>query len=761
MVALQFVTDSKDKKIPPVSYKDVLVGRDEKKVSDKKETVNEASFDGLKDVDSFASSEATLTEEYFDMYAQNGMYARAGKSPPSSLRTGSEGDDEPSHPSSPPENLIIVNTSTGAAGKLIARKKKKERRAKNKKEKSAKKKADDANFNKLIEEHKELLYSQGKKSEPTISKMKHHNNMHIRVYSITDQASSNDTKSHHVVPTIIASSSVAGDNNDHRRLSTRGGLTRLFGHRHKKKKRSSKKPKKHSVVPAIETGNRPKHKMKKEEDPRNYAHNKPNAEHLLHQFTSIVSQKISSLRNTFNYKQQVMSTNQEVLQVDNTSSPTTEEYQVDTTSRPTTGILIQEDQLKPTVTSPKPLSDQDDQITVKAPNSKSPYTHTINIMDAYTHEPMTTVCKPNVNPTGTYSSSPAYLPAGRLPEHEVKSPFSGKPSKYSSHRAATANPTSTLYNASNSSNHDHTSSISYVELVEDSSSSTGSQDNSSSSTEGPSIDPLIVDPLPAPTPVDPNLERPVLRRSTHTTQGRLKLRSGAQWREGADDQQRPPRIFARVIYDPSHQSRSPYEGQTIEIAANLPGKVAANFARRQDLHQHGMIHQLYYNELTRDEKGRLSLNDSEEYKAMRDATYLEAERLARLGSHRVENGPRLQAPYPAWTPSPSTCLTSMATPLPLSLMPILLNRRASEPAPNYVSSAASSSSDHEDGTSEASSEPPPLLHRGIDVLGTNPAHLQPLTAQQIADRFRRLIGKRTIEVPSDDDDSMSALSDES
>ena len=70
MVALQFVTDSKDKKIPPVSYKDVLVGRDEKKVSDKKETVNEASFDGLKDVDSFASSEATLTEEYFDMYAQ-------------------------------------------------------------------------------------------------------------------------------------------------------------------------------------------------------------------------------------------------------------------------------------------------------------------------------------------------------------------------------------------------------------------------------------------------------------------------------------------------------------------------------------------------------------------------------------------------------------------------------------------------------------------------------------------------------------------
>ena len=69
-----------DPKILPVSYKDKLVGRDEKKVSDEKKDEKEPSFDGLKDVDSFASSEATLTEEYLEMYAQNsGVYAHARK----------------------------------------------------------------------------------------------------------------------------------------------------------------------------------------------------------------------------------------------------------------------------------------------------------------------------------------------------------------------------------------------------------------------------------------------------------------------------------------------------------------------------------------------------------------------------------------------------------------------------------------------------------------------------------------------------------
>ena len=75
------LTDPMDPKILPVSYKDKLVGRDEKKVSDEKKDENDPSFDGLKDVDSFASSEATLTEEYLEMHAQNsGVHAFARKS---------------------------------------------------------------------------------------------------------------------------------------------------------------------------------------------------------------------------------------------------------------------------------------------------------------------------------------------------------------------------------------------------------------------------------------------------------------------------------------------------------------------------------------------------------------------------------------------------------------------------------------------------------------------------------------------------------
>ena len=71
MVLHSKLTDPMDPKILPASYKDKLVGRDEKKVSDEKKDENDPSFDGLRDVDSFASSEATLTEEYLEMYAQN------------------------------------------------------------------------------------------------------------------------------------------------------------------------------------------------------------------------------------------------------------------------------------------------------------------------------------------------------------------------------------------------------------------------------------------------------------------------------------------------------------------------------------------------------------------------------------------------------------------------------------------------------------------------------------------------------------------
>ena len=55
MVLHSKLTDPMDPKILPASYKDKLVGRDEKKVSDEKKDENDPSFDGLKDVDSFAS----------------------------------------------------------------------------------------------------------------------------------------------------------------------------------------------------------------------------------------------------------------------------------------------------------------------------------------------------------------------------------------------------------------------------------------------------------------------------------------------------------------------------------------------------------------------------------------------------------------------------------------------------------------------------------------------------------------------------------
>ena len=41
------LTDPMDPKILPVSHKDKLVGRDEKKVSDEKKDENDPSFDGL------------------------------------------------------------------------------------------------------------------------------------------------------------------------------------------------------------------------------------------------------------------------------------------------------------------------------------------------------------------------------------------------------------------------------------------------------------------------------------------------------------------------------------------------------------------------------------------------------------------------------------------------------------------------------------------------------------------------------------------
>ena len=59
-----------------------------------KKDENDPSFDGLRDVDSFASSEATLTEEYLEMHAQNsGVYAHARSSSSSKESTEEEEDD--------------------------------------------------------------------------------------------------------------------------------------------------------------------------------------------------------------------------------------------------------------------------------------------------------------------------------------------------------------------------------------------------------------------------------------------------------------------------------------------------------------------------------------------------------------------------------------------------------------------------------------------------------------------------------------------
>ena len=60
MVLHSKLTDPMDPKILPVSYKDKLVGRDEKKVSDEKKDENDPSFDGLRGVDSFASGPLRL-----------------------------------------------------------------------------------------------------------------------------------------------------------------------------------------------------------------------------------------------------------------------------------------------------------------------------------------------------------------------------------------------------------------------------------------------------------------------------------------------------------------------------------------------------------------------------------------------------------------------------------------------------------------------------------------------------------------------------
>ena len=117
MVLHSKLTDPMDPKILPVSYKDKLVGRDEKKVSDEKKDENDPSFDGLRDVDSFASSEATLTEEYLEMHAQNsGVCAHARSSSSSKESTEEEEDDTKSHQSTPSKKFI-VNTSTGTTNR--------------------------------------------------------------------------------------------------------------------------------------------------------------------------------------------------------------------------------------------------------------------------------------------------------------------------------------------------------------------------------------------------------------------------------------------------------------------------------------------------------------------------------------------------------------------------------------------------------------------------------------------------------------------
>ena len=48
---------------------------------------------------------------------------------------------------------------------------------------------------------------------------------------------------------------------------------------------------------------------------------------------------------------------------------------------------------------------------------------------------------------------------------------------------------------------------------------------------------------------------------------------------------------------------------------------------------------------------------------------------------------------------------------------------------------------------------------GISTLGTNPTQLQPLTAQQLTERFRKLLRRPMINVDSDDE-SLSALPDD-
>ena len=91
----------------------------------------------------------------------------------------------------PPRNSLSTHPQEPLASKSLARKKKKkeQQRAKNKEEKRVKREADDAEFEKLIAEHNELLNCDGKRDEPTENNNKNNNkNMHVRVHDVPKRA---------------------------------------------------------------------------------------------------------------------------------------------------------------------------------------------------------------------------------------------------------------------------------------------------------------------------------------------------------------------------------------------------------------------------------------------------------------------------------------------------------------------------------------------------------------------------------------------
>ena len=174
---------------------------------------------------------------------------------------------------------------------------------------------------------------------------------------------------------------------------------------------------------------------------------------------------------------------------------------------------------------------------------------------------------------------------------------------------------------------------------------------------------------------------------------------------------------------------------------------------------------LYANELTKDDQGRLILNDSRSYNALQERAFADA----RSGvsdeprSTLVEDGTEPPSPNLAWS-ARSSLSSSQVTPLfGFDVTPRDRIRRASWPRSSSSSSWSGSSWSSSSSSSCSSHTPSDLPSLNPVHHHHNPIATWPLSERQLEERFRSLINRTrpypAADRPSGSDESSASSSD--